>query len=171
MSSITNLSKLTNGKTHLITGENVYGQKGKGGMAQLTSAPQPEVERIGQQWYDRQQPGTPPYAARELGQKWKVRPCIYLPAQSLTTLMDVEGQGAVTHIWITTEPKNYRDLILRMYWGRGGSPQRRGSLRGLFRLPLCQPLKAAFHPHQRQPHRRHELLSAHALPARRADHH
>lgn len=59
MSSITNLSKLTNGKTHLITGENVYGQKGKGGMAQLTSAPQPEVERIGQQWYDRQQPAPP----------------------------------------------------------------------------------------------------------------
>lgn len=122
LSSITHLSKMTNGKTHLITGENVYGEKGKGGMAQVSSIPQPEVERIGQQWYDPEVPGTPPYSARELGQKWKVRPCICLPAQSTTTLMDVEGQGAITHIWITTDPKNYRDLILRMYWDGEEAP-------------------------------------------------
>lgn len=141
MSSITNLSKLTNGKTHLITGENVYGQKGRGGMADLTATPQPEVERIGQQWYDRQQPGTPPYAARELGQKWKVRPCIYLPAQSLTTLMEVKGQGAITHIWITTEPKNYRDLILRMYWDGEEAPSVEVPLGDFFGCPFAGRLK------------------------------
>lgn len=69
---------------------------------------QPEAERIGQLYLEN---GAP----RELGRTFKVRPCITLDSQSVTTLMDVEGPAAITHIWITVDMRFYRDLILRMY--------------------------------------------------------
>lgn len=81
-----NIYKLSNAVTRSITAENVYGEKGKGGMADVSDTPQDDVTRIGQGWY-RQEP------ARDLGRPWKVRPCITLPAQSTTTLMDVAGPG------------------------------------------------------------------------------
>ncbi|NLG98916.1 MAG: DUF2961 domain-containing protein [Chloroflexi bacterium] len=105
-----NIMKLSNAVTRSITAENVYGEKGKGGMADLTEAPQPEVEKIGQKW------DGPNSCARDLGQKWKVRPCITLPAHSTSTLMDVSAMGVIQHIWITVNPETWRDLILRMYW-------------------------------------------------------
>jgi len=104
------IMKLSNAVTRSITAENVYGEKGKGGMADLTSQPQPEVEKIGQKW------DGPNSCARDLGRTWKVRPCISLPSQSVTTLMDVDGPGVIQHLWITVDNQFYRDLILRMYW-------------------------------------------------------
>ena len=92
MNSFASITKVTNGKTRLITAENVYGEKGKGGMADLVKEPQAEVAKIGQLWAG--EGG----AARELGQKWKVRPCITLPGNSVTTLMDVDGPATITHI-------------------------------------------------------------------------
>lgn len=55
--------------------------------------------------------------------------------------MDVEGQGAVTHIWITTEPKNYRDLILRMYWDGEEAPSVEVPLGDFFGCPFASRLK------------------------------
>jgi len=104
------ISQLSDAQTRSITAENVYGEKGKGGMAELSETPQPEVEKIGQRW------DGPNSCARALGRTWKVRPCITLPKESVTTLMDVDGPGTIQHIWITTAPEGYRDLILRMYW-------------------------------------------------------
>ena len=43
---LSNVSKLTNGITHLITAENVYGKKGAGGMARIGEL-QEDVARIG----------------------------------------------------------------------------------------------------------------------------
>ena len=105
-----NIAKLSNAKTRSITAENVYGEKGKGGMAEVSDAPQAEVEKIGQKW------DGPNRCARDLGQTWKVRPCIAIPAGDTTTIMDVDGPGCIQHIWITVNPKCYRDLILRLYW-------------------------------------------------------
>jgi hypothetical protein len=107
-----NIMKLSDAETRSVTAENVYGEKGRGGMAEVSETPQPEVERIGQVW------GGPNACARDLGQKWKVRPCISLPPASVTTLMDVEGPGCIQHVWITTgaDGNGYRDLVLRMYW-------------------------------------------------------
>ena len=50
MNSFSSITKLKNAKTRLITAENVYGEKGKGGMANVSAVPQPEVEQIGQLW-------------------------------------------------------------------------------------------------------------------------
>jgi hypothetical protein len=61
-------------------------------------------------------------AARDLGKGWKVTPCITLPANSTTTLAEIDGPGIIQHIWITVEPKAYRDCILRMYWDGEGTP-------------------------------------------------
>lgn len=105
-----NIMKLSNAVTRSITAENVYGEKGKGGMADLTVEPQPEVANLGQNW------GGPNACARDLGIGWKVRPCITLSQESTTTLMDVDGPGIIQHIWCTVDSKFYRDLILRIYW-------------------------------------------------------
>ncbi len=78
-----NIMKISNAISRSITAENVYGEKGKGGMADLTEAAQPEVAKIGQKW------DGPNPCARDLGLTWKVRPCITLPKESLHTLMDV----------------------------------------------------------------------------------
>ena len=80
--------KLSKAVSRSITAENVYGEKGKGGMADLTEAPLPEVERIGQKW------DGPNQCARDLGSPWKVRPCITLRS-AVTTLMDVSASGII----------------------------------------------------------------------------
>lgn len=111
-----NIMKLSSAVTRSITAENVYGKKGQGGQAALSTSPQPEVEQIGQQW------DGPNACARDLGQTWKVRPCITLPAGAVTTLMDVDGPGVIQHIWFTVDSKVWRDLILRIYWDGEDSP-------------------------------------------------
>ena len=109
-SGLFGITHLVNAQTRSITAENVYGEKGRGGMADVSAEPQAGVARIGQKW------DGPNPCARDLGRTWKVRPCITLPKQSTTTLMDVPGPGTIQHIWITVDPKGYRDLILRIYW-------------------------------------------------------
>jgi len=108
--SLGNIMKLANAVTRSITAENVYGEKGKGGMADLTVDPQAEGARIGQRW------DGPNPSARDLAKTWKIRPCITLPEKSTSTIMDVAGPGVIQHIWITIDSQWYRDLILRMYW-------------------------------------------------------
>jgi hypothetical protein len=107
---ISGISRLVNAQTRSITAENVYGEKGRGGMAELSETPQAEVAKIGQKW------DGPNPAARDLGRTWKVRPCITLPGKSTSTIMDVAGPGTIQHIWITVDSKHYRDIILRFYW-------------------------------------------------------
>ena len=61
-------------------------------------------------------------AASMLGKGWKVRPCITLPPKSTTTLAEIEGPGIIQHIWITVDPKAYRDTLLRFYWDGEETP-------------------------------------------------
>jgi len=110
------ITRLCNSQTRSITAENVCGTKGRGGMAEVSATPPPEVVKIGQKWEG------PNPCARDLGRKWKVRPCITLPKGSTTTIMDVKGPGTIQHIWITVDTSRYRDLILRMYWDGEKSP-------------------------------------------------
>jgi hypothetical protein len=110
------LDRLSNAKTRLITAENVYGEKGRGGMAEVSDEPQDSVTRIGQKWDGAN------LCARELGVQWKVRPCITLVAGSTTTIMDVAGPGYIQHIWITLTNARYRDQILRVYWDGEPNP-------------------------------------------------
>ena len=107
---IASITKLSDAQSRSITAENVYGEKGRGGMADLTEKAQPEVAKIGQKW------DGPNKCARDLGITWKVRPCITLPQKSTTTIMDVDGPAVIQHIWITLDCKRFRDIVIRIYW-------------------------------------------------------
>jgi len=95
-----NLPMLADVETRSISAENSDGAKGGGAKAD---------------------PGGEG-AARELGRGWKVRPCITLPAQSTTSLAEIDGPGVIQHIWMTVDSVAYRDCILRMFWDGEDSP-------------------------------------------------
>ncbi len=101
-------SNLRPGLSRSVSPENVYGEKGRGGMAIPGPDPQPEVVRIGQEW-------RPQSCSRDLGQGWKCRPCITIPADSRATIMDVDGPGVIQQIWMTPTG-NWRHIILRIWW-------------------------------------------------------
>ena len=92
-----NLSRLSAAQTRSISAENFTGAQGQGGMATegLEAGP-----------------------ARELGQGWKVSPCISVPARQTVTLADIEGSGAIQHIWITVAPAWWRKLVHPVLLGR-----------------------------------------------------
>ncbi len=94
------IARVSNGKTRSISAENPDGRVG-GGAQEI-----PDEKNAGA-W---------------LGKGWKVRPCITLPPESNTVLADIEGPGTIRHIWITVDPKAYRDCILRMYWDGEKTP-------------------------------------------------
>lgn len=94
---------LSDAKFRSISAENPRGEKGGGARAKVG---EPDTQS----------------AARELGFGWKVRPCITLKAGSKTTLAEIEGPGAIQHIWITVDVKAYRSSVLRMYWDGEGTP-------------------------------------------------
>lgn len=112
------IARLVDGESRSISAENVTGAKGGGGMA-VADVRQDEVERFGQPWSPDDHNAR---AGRELGQKWKVRPCIELRGLDSLTLMDVEGPGVIQHIWITVGENHYRDIILRFYWDGEEAP-------------------------------------------------
>src|SRR5688572_23495368 len=89
------IARLSRAKTRSISAENFTGEKGKAGMAtEGTGAPR----------------------AADLGQGWKISPSIHLKPGATATLADIDGPGAIQHIWLTTHPQHWRKLILRMYW-------------------------------------------------------
>lgn len=116
MFGISEITRLSEGRTRLFTAENVFGLAGRGGMAELIETPQKEVTDIGQLWTGSNS------CARELGVKWKVRPCITLPAESVTTILDTDGSGRLTHIWITLDQSLFRDIVIRIYWDNEATP-------------------------------------------------
>jgi Protein of unknown function (DUF2961) len=92
--SLGSLSRLSRAKTRSISPENFTGEKGKGGMATE---------------------GTGANAARDLGQGWKISPSIRIASKQTFTLADIQGSGAIQHIWMTPTG-NWRYSILRIYW-------------------------------------------------------
>jgi hypothetical protein len=90
---LSNLYRLSNAKTFSVSPENPTGGKGQGGMAVPGGAS----------------------AARELGQGWKVNPCVVIKSHQTFVLADVDGPGAIQHIWMTPTG-SWRLSILRMYW-------------------------------------------------------
>ena len=89
-----NLWRVSNAKTRSICPENFTGEKGAGGMSII---------------------GLSESCARELGQGWKVSPCVPISSGETFTLAEIEGSGAIQHIWLTiTGIKRFS--ILRIYW-------------------------------------------------------
>jgi hypothetical protein len=95
-SHLGNLFLLSDAKTRSISPENSKGEKGKGGMCELEH-------------------GSGKNAARELGKGWKVNPYITLKPHETFEIANIEGSGAIQHIWLTPTGK-WRNTIIRFYW-------------------------------------------------------
>ncbi|NEW84171.1 MAG: DUF2961 domain-containing protein [Mariniphaga sp.] len=91
-----NLFLLSDAKSRSISPENFTGEKGRGGLAKLGE-------------------GSASNAARDLGQGWKVNPFIKIAKGETFTLAEIDGSGAINHIWMTPTG-NWRFSILRIYW-------------------------------------------------------
>ena len=101
--SLGNLSRLSDAKTRSISPENFTGEKGKGGMADpVKSKGQRNVANAAQQ-------------ARDLGQGWKVNPFIIINPAETITIAEIEGSGAIQHIWMTPTG-NWQLSVIRFYW-------------------------------------------------------
>ena len=98
--SLGSLSRLSRAQSRSISPENFTGEKGKGALATE---------------------GTGAGPSRELGVGWKVSPSIVIQAGETRVLADIEGPGALTHIWMTPTG-HFRHSILRFYWDDSETP-------------------------------------------------
>ena len=108
LGSLANLNPET--QSRMISPENPTGERGKGAMTTPNPA-DPDLAFSA--------------AASDLGQGWKVRPFIKVQPHGTTTIMDVDGPGAIEHIWIATMPNffaNGRATVLRFYWDGESTP-------------------------------------------------
>jgi hypothetical protein len=155
-----NLARLSTAETRSISAENPDGAKGRGGMATE---------------------GTGADAARELGQGWKVSPSIHIPANSTFVLADIDGPGAIQHIWLTVHPTQWRRLVFRCFWDGEESPSIETPLGDFFcngwgvrcniaSLPVAVNPAGGFNSYWEMPFRRHaritlENITADEVPA------
>jgi hypothetical protein len=98
--SMQTLWQLSDAQSRSISAENMTGEKGKGGMAR---------------------DGTGAKSARDLGQGWKINPCVRVEPGQTFTMCDITGPGAIQHIWVTPTGHN-RFSILRIYWDGQDQP-------------------------------------------------
>jgi hypothetical protein len=103
-SHIGNLSFLSNARSRSLSAENPNGEKGKGAMCELED-------------------GFSRNAARELGKGWKVNPFISIQPHATFTIADIEGPGAIQHIWfVPLGAAKWRNIIMRFYWDGQSRP-------------------------------------------------
>lgn len=165
--TIGHLSQITDAKSRSISPENFTGEKGKGGMARPG-----ENEKLNT--------ANASHAARELGQGWKVNPYIYINPGETVTLGEINGEGAITHIWMTPAC-DYRLTILKMYWddekepsvevpvgdffaagwGRGFEPK-------IQSLAVCVNPRSGFNSYWRMPFRKKCKIEMQNLDSKKA---
>ena len=148
-----NLAELSNAQTRSISAENFTGAKGQAGKATT---------------------GAGADSARELGQGWKISPCISIPGKTTATLADIEGPGAIQHIWITCHPDAWRRLVLRAYWDGEETPSIETPLGDFFAngwctrcnitsLPLAVNPAGGFNSYWEMPFRQHARITVENL--------
>ena len=146
-----NLYRLSDAKTRSISPENFTGEKGKGGMADLKDKDKRNVANASN-------------AARDLGQGWKVNPFIRINPGETFTLAEIDGQGAIQHIWMTPTG-NWRFSIIRFYWDDEKTPSVEcpvgdffgmgwGVYAPLVSLPVCVNPGSAFNCYWAMPFRK-----------------
>ena len=101
-SGLSNLFLLSDAQSRSISPENPTGEKGKGAMAELGE-------------------GIASYAAIHLGKGWKLNPYIEIKPKEVVTIADIDGPGAIQHIWMTPTGV-WRHTILRIYWDNSEIP-------------------------------------------------
>jgi hypothetical protein len=144
-----NLARLSDAESRSISAENPTGGRGAGGRA--TS-------------------GTYASAARELGQGWKIAPSINIPGKTTAVLADIEGPGAIQHLWMTTYPQSWRQLVLRCYWDGEDPPSVEVPFGDFFcngwcvrcninSLPIAVNPAGGFNSYWEMPFRRHARIT------------
>jgi len=119
-------------------------------------------------------------AARELGQGWKISPCIHIEGKQTVTLVDVDGPGAITHFWITVHPRYWRSLVLRMYWDDETTPSVEAPLGDFFcngwgvrsnvnSLPVAVNPAGGFNSYWEMPFRKHARITIENLSPDKAE--
>jgi hypothetical protein len=98
---LSNVWRLADAETRSISPENPTGEKGRGGMA---------TEGTGAA-----------YGAHLGGQGWKVSPSVHIASGEEHVLADIEGPGAIQHIWLTPTG-GWRNQILRIWWDDDPQP-------------------------------------------------
>src|SRR5665647_851915 len=93
------LYRLSDAKTRSISPENFSGEKGKAGMADTADKDKPNTANAFN-------------AARDHGQGWKVNPYVRIKPGETFTMAEIDGPGAIQHIWITPTG-NWRFSIVR----------------------------------------------------------
>jgi len=140
--SLGTLSLLSSAETRSISPENYTGEPGKGGM----SVDGPALK-----------------AARDLGKGWKVSPYAVVQSGAEQVLADIEGPGAIQHIWLTPTG-HWRFSILRIYWDGQEQPSVESPLGDFFAcgwnqyaqvssLPVCVNPGSAFNSYWEMPFR------------------
>lgn len=104
-----NISRLSDAKTRSLSPENFNGEKGKGGMAD------PKLDSGKRNVANASNP------AHDLGKGWKVNPYIQIKSGETITIADINGPGAIQHIWMTPTG-NWRFSIIRFYWDDETTP-------------------------------------------------
>ena len=120
-----NLSRLSSAVTRSISAENFTGAKGGGGQATE---------------------GTGADAARELGQGWKVSPSVNVGGYETITIAEIEGPGAIQHIWLTVHPRHWRQLVFRIYWDGEETPSVETPIGDFFCSGWCERTNIASLP-------------------------
>lgn len=148
-----NLAEISKAVSRSISAENPTGEKSKGGMATT---------------------GTGAASARELGQGWKVSPCITLAGKQTATLADIAGPGAIQHIWITLHPTLWRRVVLRIYWDGEEQPSVEVPVGDFFcngwcdranvnSLPIAANPAGGFNSYWEMPFRKHARITVENL--------
>ena len=150
-----NLSRLSAAQTRSISPENFTGEKGRGGMALH---------------------GTGESCARDLGQGWKISPSVVIPVGTTFELANIEGPGAITHIWMTPTG-TWRKTIFRIYWEDQTVPSvecpvgdffasaYQGGFAQLTSLPVCVNPGSAFNCYWEMPFRKRCRMTVENLAA------
>ena len=146
-----NLSRLSDAKTRSISPENFTGEKGKGGMAEPAL---PNTKNV----------NNASWAARDLGKGWKVNPYIIIGSGETVTIAEIEGPGAIQHIWMTPTGV-WRWTIIRIYWDDETTPSVECPIADFFcmgwneysplvSLPICVNPGSAFNCYWQMPFRK-----------------
>ena len=146
-----NLYRLSDAKTRSISPENFTGEKGKGGMAEPSLPSTKNVNNAS-------------WAARDLGKGWKVNPYIIIGSGETVTIAEIEGPGAIQHIWMTPTGV-WRWTIIRIYWDDETTPSVECPISDFFcmgwneysplvSLPICVNPGSAFNSYWQMPFRK-----------------
>ena len=146
-----NLSSLSNAETRSISPENFTGGKGKG----ATAVPKlPNTRNV----------NNASWAARDLGESWKVNPYIIINSGETVTIAEMEGPGAIQQIWMTPTGV-WRWSIIRIYWDGEETPSVECPIADFFcmgwneyaplnSLPVCVNPGSAFNCYWQMPFRK-----------------